>query len=345
MTSHPSTLADPTAPDTPVPTEATPPSRALALSLVGIVLMVAAYALWPEARHAALALLCLTLAFGMFSLSPGEVLKAGVAAVALLASALITLWWLQPAGFEPMRDGLDALIVCLLMPVLSRTVFQISGKRQRLVQQQGTLAETLARLETLATRDPMTGLFNQKHMAELMDQQAKRAQRGQAPLAVALLDLDHFRQVNDRHGHDVGDSVLADIARCAADALRQTDVIGRWGGEEFVVLFVDSDHTQALLGLERLRERLAGQRLGTATLQAGVSVRFSAGLADWIPGDHLQATLQRVDDALRQAKQQGRDRVVLASGAAQPESQTPAPSVATADAHAGPAAITAPASP
>ncbi len=294
------------------PDDAAPPSHALALSLGGVAITVAAYALWPDARHAALALLCLTLACGMFSLSPAEVLKAGVAAAALLASALVTLWWLQPAGFHSLHDGLDALIVCLVMPVLSHTVYQISRKRQRLAQQQGTLADTLARLETLATRDPMTGLFNQKHMAELMDQQAKRAQRGSAPLAVALVDLDHFRQINDRHGHDVGDSVLADIARCMSDALRQTDVIGRWGGEEFVVLFVDSDHTQAQLGLERLRERLAGQRLGTATLQAGVSMRLSAGLADWLPGDTLQATLQRVDDALRQAKQQGRDRVVLA---------------------------------
>ncbi|RZL10701.1 MAG: GGDEF domain-containing protein [Rubrivivax sp.] len=338
MTTHQTALAEHTAPDTPVPAEAAPPSRALALSLVGIVLAVAAYALWPDARHAALTLLCLTAACGMFSLSPGEVLKAGVAAVALLASALITLWWLQPAGFEPMRDGLDALIVCLLLPVLSRTVFQISGKRQRLVQQQGTLAEALARLETLATRDPMTGLFNQKHMAELMDQQAKRAQRGQAPLAVALLDLDHFRQINDRHGHDVGDSVLADVARCATDALRQTDVIGRWGGEEFVVLFVDSDHAQALLGLERLRERLAGQRLGTAALQAGVSVRLSAGLADWRPGDNLQTTLQRLDDALRQAKLQGRDRVVTLAAA------DPVVSTGT-DTDAGTASVNAPASP
>jgi diguanylate cyclase (GGDEF)-like protein len=312
MTTLQPALEDPAAGAAPSRDDAATPSCALAWSLGGIALAVAAYALWPEARHAALALLCLVLACGMFTLSPNEVLKAGVAAVALLASALITLWWLQPTGFQPVRDGLDALIVCLLMPVLSRTVFQISHKRQRLVQQQGTLADTLARLETLATRDPMTGLFNQKHMAELMDQQAKRAQRGQAPLAVALLDLDHFRQINDRHGHDVGDSVLADVARCATDALRQTDVVGRWGGEEFVVLFVDSDHTQAQLGLERLRERLSGQRLGTATLQAGVSVRFSAGLAEWVPGDNLHTTLQRMDDALRQAKHQGRDRVVLA---------------------------------
>ena len=160
MSSHQTTLDDPTGPALAVPEAAEPTSRALALSFGGTALTVAAYALWPDARHAALALLCLMLACGMFSLSPGEVLKAGVAAVALLASALLTLWWLQPAGFHPLQDGLDALIVCLVMPVLSHTAYQISRKRQRLAQQQGTLADTLARLETLATRDPMTGLFN-----------------------------------------------------------------------------------------------------------------------------------------------------------------------------------------
>ncbi len=300
-------------------TSAEPPpataSGALLWSLGAVVFFVAAYAAWPGGRHAALALLCLTVAWGMFRLTPAEVTKVGVVSLALLGSTVLTLWALRADGFDPLAEGVDALIVCLVLPVLSHAAHWVGRQRQRLREEQTLLASTVARLESLTSRDPMTGLFNQKHMMELMERHAKRAHRAQAPLAVALLDLDHFRQLNDRHGHDVGDIVLADLARCASEALRETDLIARWGGEEFVVLFVDSDEAQAALGLERLRAGLSEQRLASSAVPGGVSIRFSAGLANWQPDDTPQVTLQRLDDALRLAKQQGRDRTVVAASA------------------------------
>lgn len=284
-------------------------TRSLALSCLAIALIVVAYVSIPAARHAALTLLCITVIAGMFILTPSDVIRVTAAAALLLIVAQLpplTAW----------GSHLDGWMVCVVLPVLGYVAHHIAVKQVRLIEEEGALAQAVNRLEELATRDPMTGLFNQNHMAELITQQAKRSQRAGAPLSMAMIDLDHFRQFNDSHGHEAGDATLAEFARCTLDAVRQTDLVGRWGGEAFVVLFVDTDPAQAALGLARLRERLASHSLPALPTSPSMRLTFSAGLCDWREGDDLASSLHRADEALRAAKQQGRDRVVQAPPAA-----------------------------
>lgn len=158
----------------------------------------------------------------------------------------------------------------------------------------------------LAFTDALTELPNRRYTEtrfhELLDHARARAR----PLVLASLDLDHFKQCNDRFGHDAGDAVLTTFARTARSLLRPADLLGRWGGEEFVLALPDADETEAAAILQRLRDAVAGQAL---PLAPGYTIRFSAGTvrADQQPGD-LAELLTRADAALYQAKQAGRNQ-------------------------------------
>ena len=144
-----------------------------------------------------------------------------------------------------------------------------------------------------------------------MAQEHQRCIRSGQSFCLALLDVDRFKPVNEAHGYAVGDAVLAAIAQEAQRQVRVSDVLARWGGEEFLLMMSDTHATLARGGLERLQERLAALRIlhGTAT----VGVTLSAGLAEHIAGEPLERTLERTVRALAEAKAQGTGRVVVAS--------------------------------
>jgi diguanylate cyclase (GGDEF)-like protein len=127
---------------------------------------------------------------------------------------------------------------------------------------------------------------------------------------VAVLDVDHFKAVNDSHGHAAGDEVLRAIAHELQSAMRLSDAVARWGGEEFVLVLSDTRAALARAGLERMRDRVA--RLRVVVPEGVVAVTLSAGLAEHHAGETVAQTLARADRALYEAKQQGRDRVALA---------------------------------
>lgn len=167
-------------------------------------------------------------------------------------------------------------------------------------------------LQTQVRIDPLTGLFNRFSLAEFVQREILRAQRYQTPLSVLVLDLDHFKRINDRHGHDGGDCVLKELAVCMRESLRDSDLAFRIGGEEFMAWLPNTDETLALQVAERManivRERKI--RFGAQTIQCTASI----GVAQWHAGDsHWERTFSRADSALYQAKAQGRDRVVCAS--------------------------------
>ena len=289
--------------------EQTPERRLPVGALLGaLVLIVAIYAAVPLARNAALQLMCLAVALGLFTHSPRQVTTVSLAACGLLGLTMLGLWSTGMQGFDPVRDGTNGLLACLFMLVLGQAIHHFSVKHEELSEQQSTMADTLARMEQLATRDPLTGLFNTRHMTELMNQHAKRSERADLPMSLALIDLDQFQRINERFGHAAGDEALVAVSRIAIEVFRQTDVIGRWGGEELLVLFTDTEPEQAQLGIERFRHRLAGQDLSAARL--GVKVAFSAGLVVWQEGEDMDATLTRARHALLQAKHAGRDRTI-----------------------------------
>jgi diguanylate cyclase (GGDEF)-like protein len=167
-------------------------------------------------------------------------------------------------------------------------------------------------LRLAATTDELTGLLNRRAFMASLDVEIARSARSGAPLSLALIDLDHFKSVNDRFGHGGGDEILRRFADIARETMRSPDLIGRLGGEEFAVLMPDTDHAQAGIAGERLRDAMARRRL---ILSSGAlcPVTISVGVANRHPGEARDRLIIRADEALYEAKHGGRNRTRLAA--------------------------------
>jgi diguanylate cyclase (GGDEF)-like protein len=178
--------------------------------------------------------------------------------------------------------------------------------RARLMQRKIDLTAALAQIKELATRDELTGLFNRRHMVSVLNAEGQRADRHQGKFCLCVIDVDHFKSINDQWGHGVGDEVLRSLAGVVAAGLRETDVVARWGGEEFLVLFTDTDCEDAALVIDRMRLMLDHTTM-CANLP-DLRVTFSAGLTTYQVDEPIVATIERADLALYQAKASGRNR-------------------------------------
>jgi diguanylate cyclase (GGDEF)-like protein len=179
---------------------------------------------------------------------------------------------------------------------------------RRLVELNDELIEAQLRLEVQARTDVLTGLANRRAILERLEDELRRASREGGTLGVGMVDVDHFKRVNDEHGHAAGDVVLCEVARRMQHVLRPYDRVGRVGGEEFLVLVPRVTESELTQLMERIREAV-----GSAPLAAGdaeVVVTVSAG-ATVSGGEPAHALIARADEALYEAKARGRDRVVL----------------------------------
>jgi diguanylate cyclase (GGDEF)-like protein len=164
-----------------------------------------------------------------------------------------------------------------------------------------------ARMEHMATRDGLTGLINHRAFQEQLEQALARCRRGNRPLTLMLCDIDHFKKVNDTHGHPIGDEVLRRVASVLATEARCTDVTARYGGEEFAVVMEDTDAAGGMQVAERIRHAVGDQSV--ATERGPLQVTLSAGLATFSADASERAELiKRADTALYQAKRAGRNR-------------------------------------
>ncbi|QTF94260.1 GGDEF domain-containing protein [Halomonas sp. BM-2019] len=173
------------------------------------------------------------------------------------------------------------------------------------------------RLRHMACIDGLTGIANRRHFFELAEQELRRARRDGTPLAICMVDVDLFKQLNDRHGHAVGDLVLSSVASCCQSVLRESDVLGRYGGEEFVIALPLADLATAAAIGERLRDRVRALKL--PVLGDETSLTVTVGISRVEEGEsRLDHALLRADRALYAGKAQGRNCVVVASRPQQP---------------------------
>jgi len=169
-------------------------------------------------------------------------------------------------------------------------------------------------LRRIATRDTLTGLPNRMALTEAFAREQLRAERGRYAISLALIDFDRFKDVNDTFGHSTGDTVLRRSSAAIVEALRPVDIVGRWGGEELLVVLPDADLEEAHHGIERALAAVRALEFPTA--DTALRVTFSAGVAGVLPGESLEDVVVRADAALYEAKRTGRDRVVTSTAAA-----------------------------
>ncbi len=284
------------------------PSLAVPQMVYAIACGAWAYTLAGPMRGAVFPILMVILMFGMFSSTPRQMRWIALYAVAIFGAAMAAMAKLQPQRYPGDVELGHFLMLAIMLPAVSALAAQLGRLRERLVRQKAELAEALSLISQLATRDDLTGLANRRHMLDLMNKERQRSMRSGAPFCLALVDLDHFKRINDRHGHAAGDDVLRAFAREASATIRASDALARWGGEEFVLMLPDTRAALARQGLERLRQRCAS---GLTAGAAGERVTVSIGVAEHRAGETVEQTLERADRALYEAKAQGRDRVVV----------------------------------
>ena len=168
-------------------------------------------------------------------------------------------------------------------------------------------------LNVLAITDSLTGLYNRRYFFELAEKEFNRTLRHNHSLSILMFDIDHFKTINDTYGHLIGDQVLEQIAKSCRETLRDFDIIGRYGGEEFVVMMPQTDGDSAWLVAERLRQRLMKMRFNTS--KGNINLTVSVGVAEILDSDSvIEHLLDRADQALYIAKQNGRNQTCLWAG-------------------------------
>lgn len=182
------------------------------------------------------------------------------------------------------------------------SIVDISARRELELQ----LRKTTRGLEKLAITDVLTDLYNRRHADHLLQVEAKRADRSGGGLLIAMLDIDHFKRVNDEFGHACGDKVLVAVSAVIRRSLRDVDHACRYGGEEFLLILPATSLDLGLLALERLADNI--RKLRVPPLDRALTI--SGGVTAFITGESIETTVRRADDALYQAKASGRDRII-----------------------------------
>ena len=288
------------------------PALTLAQILYAITCCAAAFVIAGPARGVTLPILAIILMFGIFGLTTRQML--GVLVYSLVAFGVAS-------GVVAARDEPDyptvvaAAYVGMVVVVLLSSTFlttRVQSTREHLRRQKAELAQALEQIRQLATHDDLTGLLNRRAMLDRMQLEQRRSLRSGSPLLIAQLDIDHFKAVNDTHGHAAGDLVLQSFADTVRRNVRDTDVLARWGGEEFVLLLCDTPAADAVTLMERLRQAVQAMQVPVPQGDGPITVTVSIGLARHTPADPLAGTLERADRALYAAKAGGRNRVVPA---------------------------------
>lgn len=269
-----------------------------------------AYAVAGPIRGAMLMPLLTGQFFGVFVLAPMQARRMAGVAVAVLGFIMGWCAYTAPAQFPPREELLNFLMVALMLPIIGWLAGQLSAVRVKLHQQKAQLQSALAQNRLLATQDELTGLSNRRHMTALMMAERARQQRSRKPISMVLMDIDHFKRVNDACGHKAGDEVLQIFADVITHGLRAGDALARWGGEEFLLMLPNTAADEALVCVERMRGQLAARSFEHIAPQ--LHVTFSAGIGVCGVEDRIGAIVERADRAMHRAKTGGRNRTVVA---------------------------------
>ena len=288
------------------------PSMTLALMVwATIAVMISVYFI-SQLRMVVLMFYPLVMVFGAFRLRLAGFLLISALAIAGYGAVIFFLRWNQVEPVDLRVEYIQWIGFSLVVISFSLVGADLSALRRSHRRQNRDLAEALDKINRLAITDELTGIWNRRQIMRVLRAQRALAERGGYDFSVCYLDIDHFKRVNDRYGHNAGDLVLQKVAASLREELREIDFFARFGGEEFIAVLANTPLPEAKAVAERLRRRVQGLRFGEVDKRLRVTI--SLGVAGYRPGEPVEELLRRADEALYQAKAGGRNRVVVADG-------------------------------
>ncbi|MFO8049991.1 MAG: GGDEF domain-containing protein [Desulfosudaceae bacterium] len=273
------------------------PSLTLFQILCGIVFItIIAYYMVDRIRGTASVLYILAFMFGTFRLRLRDLLVLTGITGGLYAGAMTLLHFSDSGAVDPQLESMRWVIMMMALVWVSYMANYISKLRRRITR--------------LATHDALTGVLSRREIFEVLSREKAFSDRAGTPFSLCMLDLDDFKQMNDTYGHQAGDAVLNAFARALEDNTRTTDYVGRYGGEEFMVVFSNFQCQESQSsGTERLLAATPNLRFPDISPQ--VKITTSIGIATYQPGESTDALVTRADAALYEAKENGKDQAVF----------------------------------
>ena len=260
----------------------------------------------PDSHGTVALIFLVAFMFGVFRLNTRELLA--LSTIVALAYALVIAKQAQIGmdSTELNRRLLNWIVLTTVLVFFSVMGGYISGLRKKAQESKVQLEQAVLRIERLATRDELTGVSNRRSLVDALKIQQGRSGRYGTTFSVLMLDIDHFKRVNDTHGHRAGDLVLRDLAHAALRCVRSVDNFGRYGGEEFLVILDQTPLQGAIVVAQRLCECARELRFNDWAPDLRISI--SIGVTEYSKPEDWQVTIARADRALYRAKNDGRDR-------------------------------------
>ncbi|GAA3963937.1 diguanylate cyclase [Allohahella marinimesophila] len=260
----------------------------------------------PQARSSILLIIFIPLVYGILGLRRQQFIRIGILNFLFCILLIGSLWWLRPA-YVDLR--IEAVQLTALLVVIGQLILiggYISELRNRLKKNNIQLEEALETIQEMASTDELTGLSNRRALMEKIEQEFSRCTRGGPGFSVCLIDVDFFKRINDTFGHHAGDQVLRELAQMMKDCLRKIDCVGRFGGEEFLLVLPQTALEGAVMKAERLRQAVEGMRFDS--IEQGLTITISIGVAQYDCNENFEQTIARADTALYAAKNRGRNQ-------------------------------------
>jgi diguanylate cyclase (GGDEF)-like protein len=269
--------------------------------------IVASYAIAEQFRGATLSILVVMMSFCGFALSVRQSIALSTFSMLALGGTMVWLSRIDPQGHPPVLELAHFVLASGMLVAVVFLTAQWNRLRDRLKSQRLELANAFEKIQLLASNDDLTRLPNRRHMNAVLSQEERRSDRLVRSVCLALLDIDHFKKINDTYGHAAGDEVLKGFATHLRGTLRSEDVLARWGGEEFLLLLPHTTEESALQVLLRIQSRL-----GSIAIDGEVGslvITFSGGLTAIRSEERIADAIKRADLAMFQAKSDGRNTI------------------------------------
>jgi diguanylate cyclase len=279
------------------------PSLMLAQIVAALATMLAVAYVERATQIALVPFVLIAFSFGIFRLSTAVLVLLAVGCLGAYFGIIVAHGNDDGFMFEFHTDLMQWCVLALSLPGMILVGKQIQNLRQLL----RTTRYQLEHYEEKSVRDELTGLYNRRQIQTELERAKQQANTNGAPFSICLIDIDHFKEINDHNGHLAGDAILREFAHVARNSIRDTDMLGRYGGDEFLQILPDTEVKGAVMHAERLR--VYAHFIDFQNVLEQKNISLSIGVAQYRSGDHITDLIARADAALYKAKQLGRNRV------------------------------------